>query len=658
MTTERVFEHERAAAYDASSIVIFSGLSAVRRNPSMYVGSTGAEGLHQLVSELVDNAVDECTAGYCRNLSVILHEDGSCTVEDDGRGIPVDSHPRTGKPACEVVLTTLHSGGKFGGVTYRETAGLHGVGLSCVNALSEWLRLDIWRDGAHHRQRFSRGEPVQPLTVGGPSAKRGTRIRFRPDPGIFRDPVLSAEAVERRLAEIAFLHPDLSVGLTDERTGETQVIRNTGGVRGFVEHLNRDETTVHPEPVTVAGRNAEWEFEVAFQWTEGYAEQIRSFVNTVATDQGGSHVDGLRAALASAVTGFAAECGMLDTASGETVTTMDVLEGLCAVLAVRMRDPKFDGQTKKRLQSPEAFQFVRDGAQRGLAARLAADESLGRTVAGRVLDATRARLAARLAGRTARFQQRELKIDYDVYRRQFGIRSRDWHDSCSWITDEGLLAAHAKLYDVEPDSRMLDVCCGSGVVGDAFRGKAGETVGLDITPEMVKLAAQRLDRVRLGTVYDLPFQDGEFDIVVNREVLHLLPRPEQPLAEIHRVLRPGGQFVVGQIMPYSDVDAFWMYRIFKKKQPLLFQMFREQDFRQLLLDAGFVDLRMEEYFLVESIDKWIDTHETTAANRLEIYRLFYEAPLEVRQAHPFEVLPDGSVRDQWRWCVYSARKRG
>jgi len=658
MTTESVFEHERAATYDASSIVIFSGLSAVRRNPSMYVGSTGAEGLHHLLSELVDNAVDECAAGHCRNLSVTLHEDGSCTVEDDGRGVPVDPHPETGQPACEVVLTTLHSGGKFGGATYRETAGLHGVGLSCVNALSEWLWLDIWRDGTHHQQRFSRGEPVQPLTVGGPSAKRGTRIRFQPDPGIFHDPVLSAATVERRLAEIAFLHPDLSVGFTDERTGETRVIHNTGGVRGFVEHLNRDETTVHPEPVTAAGQSAECEFEVAFQWTEGYAEQIRSFVNTVATDQGGAHVDGLRAALASAVTGFATASGILDTASGETVTTMDVLEGLRAVLAVRMRDPKFDGQTKKRLQSPEVFQFVRDGVHRDLAARLAADESLGRMVAGRVLDATRARLAARLAGRTARFQQRELKIDYDVYRRQFGIRSRDWHDSCSWLTDEGLLAAHAELYDIEPGARMLDVCCGSGVVGDAFRGKVGEMVGLDITPEMVKLAAHRLDRVHLGTVYDLPFQDGEFDIVVNREVLHLLPRPEQPLAEIHRVLRPGGQFVVGQIMPYSDVDAFWMYRIFKKKQPLLFQMFREQDFRQLLLDAGFVDLRMEEYFLVESIDKWIDTHETTAANRLEIYRLFYEAPLEVRQVHPFEVLPDGSVRDQWRWCVYSARKRG
>ena len=207
-----------------------------------------------------------------------------------------------------------------------------------------------------------------------------------------------------------------------------------------------------------------------------------------------------------------------------------------------------------------------------------------------------------------------------------------------------------------PDAQLLDVCCGSGVVGHAFKDRVGHTVGLDITPEMVRLASTRLDRVVQGTVYDLPFDDASFDLVVNREVLHLLPAPERPLAEMFRVLRPGGQLVVGQIVPYGAEDAFWMFRVFKKKQPLLFHMFLEEDFRRLLTGAGFADLVMEEYFLWESIDRWIDTHETTPAHRQDIIRLFHDAPAEVRAVHPFEVAPDGSVRDRWRWCIYSLRK--
>jgi DNA gyrase subunit B len=341
---------------------------------------------------------------------------------------------------------------------------------------------------------------------------------------------------------------------------------------------------------------------------------------------------------------------------GERITTVDILEGLTAVIAVRMSGPMFDSQVKRRLQSTAAGLFVHSAVEQALTAAFAADEDLAQRIVSRALDATRARLAARLASRTARFGRRTVEVDYQVYQRQFGIRSRNWHASCSWLTDQGLLNQHAELCDVPPDARMLDVCCGSGVVGAAFTGRVGETVGLDITPEMVRLASTRLGKVHQGTVYDLPFPDASFDLVVNREVLHLLPVPQRPVAEVFRVLRPGGQFIVGQIVPYADEDAYWMFRIFKKKQPLLFQMFREEDFRRLLLDAGFVDLRMEEYLLWESIDQWIDTHETTPAHRQQIYRLFYDAPQEVRAVHPFEVAPDGSVRDQWRWCVYSVRK--
>ncbi|WNV84998.1 methyltransferase domain-containing protein [Umezawaea sp. Da 62-37] len=642
--------------YVAASIVVFSGLEAVRRNPSMYVGSTDADGLHHLVFELVDNAVDEHEAGHCRDVHVTVHDDGSCSVRDDGRGIPTGPHPETGRPACEVVLTTLHSGGKFGGDSYATSAGLHGVGLCCVNALSRWLSLDVWRDGEHVRQDFARGEPAgDPVRVDG-STRRGTLIRFGPDDAVFGEHGFDAATIADRMEEVAFLHPGLSVRFTDERTGREDTFLHLDGVRGLLEHRNRHATVVHPAPIVVADRSGSPAVEIALWWTEGYVEEIWSFVNGVRTKQGGSHVEGLRAGLASAVNRYAADHGMLDTFAGERITTVDILEGLTAAMIVRMDAPRFDGQVKQRLRTPEVAHVLKGVVERALWQALLDDPDLGRRVVARALDATRARLAARLAGRTARHRPRELEIDYTVYQRQFGIRSRNWHDSCSWLTDDGLLARHAALCEVPADTRMLDVCCGSGVVGNAFAGRVGEMIGLDITPEMVRLASDRLDRVDQGTVYDMPYEDGAFGLVVNREVLHLLPQPEKPLAEIFRVLRPGGQFIVGQIVPYADEDAFWMFRIFKKKQPLLFQMFREQDFRSLLLDAGFVDPRMEEYFLWESIDLWIDTHETTPAHRSEIRRLYYDAPAEVRAVHPFEVRSDGSVRDRWRWCVYSLRK--
>lgn len=644
--------------YGPGSIVVLPGLEAVRRRPAMFVGSTGEQGLCHLVFELVDNAVDECEAGFCRHLSVTIHVDGACTVTDDGRGIPTEVHPELGRPACEVVLTTLYSGAKFREGSYWTTAGLHGVGVSCVNALAEELQLEVWRDGRHHRQTFARGVPTSDLQSLGATERRGTRITFRPDPTIFDSGDLSADVVLQRLEEVAFLHPDLTVGFTDERTGHDARLRFDTGVRGFLEHRNRAVRTVHPSPLSITAHLDELVLDAVLQWTDRYAEDIRSFVNTVRTDEGGTHVDGMRLAVADAINRYAAARGLLADVPGGRITSVDILEGLTAIIALRVAEPEFDGQTKRRLQSPAAGTLVREIVEDALLAELEADERLGDKLVRRAVDAARARLAGRLVSRVVPDEQRDLRIDYQAYQRQFGVRSRDWHDSCVWLTDEGLLSAHAELFDGPPEARMLDVCCGSGVVGQAFEGRVGEKVGLDITPEMVRLASERLDQVHRGNVYDLPFDDAEFDLVVNREVLHLLPQPERPVAEIFRVLRPGGRFIVGQIIPYGDEDAFWMFRIFKKKQPLLFQMFRESDFRSLLLDGGFVDLQMREYLLWESIDRWIDTHETTPARRQEIYRLYYEAPAEVRAVHPFEVASDGSVRDQWRWCVFSARKPG
>ena len=261
-----------------------------------------------------------------------------------------------------------------------------------------------------------------------------------------------------------------------------------------------------------------------------------------------------------------------------------------------------------------------------------------------------------MARKKARHTANVEEIDYDTYRTQFGIRSRNWHDSATWIAHDGLLSAHAAMCKVPKTANLLDVCCGSGVVGNAFRGRVATLTGLDITPEMKALSETRLDEVKLGTVFDIPFDDESFEIVVNREFMHLVPYPELMLKQVFRVLKPGGQFIFGQIVPYSPDDAAWMYRIFKKKQPLLHHMFQKDDLVTYLEEAGLSDVETSEYMLWEDIDVWIDTVETTHLHRHEIRELYYNAPADVRRVHPFEVLPDGRIRDQWRWVIYSAFK--
>ena len=277
-------------------------------------------------------------------------------------------------------------------------------------------------------------------------------------------------------------------------------------------------------------------------------------------------------------------------------------------------------------------------------------------IVGRAIEASRARSAARRAGERARYQQVQVRPDPEVYREQFGIRSRNWHASARWLTDGDLLGAHAEAFALPEDSVMLDVCCGSGVVGDAFRGKVSRIVGLDLTPQMVELAKTRLDEVVLGNVYDIPFPDESFDAVCNREVLHLLPHPERPVAEVFRVLKPGGQFVVGQLVPYGPVDAPWFFRVIKKKQPLLYNHLLEEDLARLLQDAGFVDLSVREVLQWEDIDTWIDTWETPLMQRHQIRALYRDAPAAVRAVHPFRIGSTGAIEDCWRWVIFSAFK--
>ena len=645
------------ARYDAGSIQVISGLGAVRQRPAMYIGSTGEGGILHLIGELVQNATDEAIAGYCSTITVTAYQDGSFAVEDDGRGIPVDVHEELGRPACEVVLTTLHSGSKFCEGVYRLAGGLHGVGLACVNALSEWLILDIWRNDFHYRQRFSRGEVVSPVETLERVARTGTRVHFLPDAEIFgADVRLDPRDIIRQLEGRAFLQPGLVIRYENQTNSQSKIFAYSGGTRGLVEHTATGRTRAHRAPLHLVGEREGVHVDVALLWTASYSGEILAYANGVPTPRGGTHVDGLESALRQVMH---RHIGLLPAAGRASIVELsgsDIREGLVAVVSVQLTAPDFDGQAKNELSSSKAAKAVEAVVIEQLGAYLQADLASARAILGRAVDAATARNAARRACERARYHSIDTRVSKDVYREQFGARSSNWHESAKWIADDQLLAAHASLCRVGPSARVLDACCGSGVVGAAFRGRVKSLVGLDLTPEMVRLARGRLDEVREGDVYAMPFPDEDFDLVVNREVLHLLQQPEKPLREIMRVLRPGGQFIVGQMVPHSDVDAPWMFRVVKKKQPLLFNNLTADDLRALLDGAGFVDIQMIEYLQWEDIDRWIDSYETPSANRQEIRDLYLNAPAEVRAVHPFEISASGAIRDSWRWCIFSGFK--
>ena len=397
-----VQEEYSALSYDARSITVLEGLEAVRKRPGMYIGSTGERGLHHLVQEVVDNAVDEALAGYADRIEVTLLADGGVRVFDNGRGIPVDNHPVENRPAVEVVLTTLHAGGKFDGKSYAVSGGLHGVGVSVVNALSSRLEVEVYKDGYVWRQSYAASEPTGPLQKGEPTEQTGTIITFWPDEDIFESTVWSFETLSRRLQEMAFLNRGLLITLTDERpdhiNGEPHVVtyRYEGGIADFVRYLNASKEPVHGSIIEFGDEAEGISAEVAMQWTGSFSESVHTFANTINTAEGGTHEEGFRAALTSIVNRYAREQNLLRE-KDENLTGDDAREGLTAIIHVKLAEPQFEGQTKTKLGNTEAKSFVQKVCNDHLRDWFERNPGEAKAIVIKATQAARARIAARQA---------------------------------------------------------------------------------------------------------------------------------------------------------------------------------------------------------------------------------------------------------------------
>src|SRR5512134_3153849 len=382
--------------YDSSSIRVLEGLEAVRKRPAMYIGSTGVQGLHHLVYEIVDNSIDEALAGHCDQINVTIHIDNSITVVDNGRGIPVDRH-ESGKSAAEVVLTVLHAGGKFDNDSYKVSGGLHGVGVSVVNALSERLDLEIWRNGNVYQQSYERGIPVTELVTAGTTQKRGTKVTFKPDTQIFETTEYSFDTLAQRLRELAFLNGGILITIDDERDGKNHKFQYEGGIVSFVQHLNKNKVVVNDKPIFMKGEKDGIDAEIALQWNDGYTELVFSFANNINTHEGGTHLSGFRAALTRTINAYAVNNNLAKDLKDASISGDDIREGLTGVISVKIPRPQFEGQTKTKLGNTEVKGIVEAIVNDKLGAYLEENPVVARRIIAKAVDAARAREAARKA---------------------------------------------------------------------------------------------------------------------------------------------------------------------------------------------------------------------------------------------------------------------
>jgi DNA gyrase subunit B len=387
---------EGSQDYTAEKIKVLQGLEAVRKRPAMYIGSTSSSGLHHLVYEVVDNSIDEALAGFCNKIEVTIHDDNSITVEDNGRGIPVDIHKEEGRSAAEVVMTTLHSGGKFDSESYQFSGGLHGVGISVVNALSEFLELEIWRDGKVYFQRYEKGQPGSPLEVTGKTKRRGTKIKFRPDGEIFETLDFSFDILSQRLRELSFLNSGLKITVTDERSEKRQEFQYQGGIVSFVEYLNKNKAPIHPKPIHLEAEREGGAIDIALQYNDGYTENLFSFANNINTHDGGTHLVGFKSALTRTINNYAASNNLLKNLK-VSLSGDDTREGLTGVISVKLSNPQFEGQTKAKLGNSEVKGWVEALVNEKLGIYFEENPSVARRIIEKVVDSARAREAARKA---------------------------------------------------------------------------------------------------------------------------------------------------------------------------------------------------------------------------------------------------------------------
>ena len=463
--------------YDASQIQVLEGLEAVRKRPGMYIGSTGESGLHHLVYEIVDNSIDEALAGYCTHIEVEIEEGNIISVTDNGRGIPVDIQEQTGKSALEVVFTVLHAGGKFGGGGYKVSGGLHGVGASVVNALSEWLEVEVHRDGKIHQMKFSRGNITQGIKVIGDTDHTGTHVRFKPDPEMFTETlVYNYDTLHKRMREEAFLNAGLAISITDSRSessGKPEKERSDkmcyeGGIKEFVTFINKNKTPLHEDIIYMSGKKDDILAELAFQYTDTYTESIVSFANNVHTPEGGMHEDGFKRALANAINKYGKKAKILkdnDKVSGE-----DCREGITCIISVKLTDAQFEGQTKAKLGNPEVRTLVNSLVNEGMEQYFDDNPAVGKIILDKALTANRAREAARKARETVR--------------RKTGLESGQMPDKLQDCNEKD--PSLCELYIVEGDS-----AAGSAIQGRDSRFQAI----LAMWGKMLNVEKARLDKV-------------------------------------------------------------------------------------------------------------------------------------------------------------------
>ncbi|WP_434640210.1 DNA topoisomerase (ATP-hydrolyzing) subunit B [Thermoanaerobacterium thermosaccharolyticum] len=455
--------------YGASQIQILEGLEAVRKRPGMYIGSTSSRGLHHLVYEIVDNSIDEALAGYCKNIDVVIHKDNSVSVIDDGRGIPTDIHPQTGKSGVEVALTVLHAGGKFNNDVYKVSGGLHGVGLSVVNALSKRLEVIVKQNGKVYEQKYERGVPKSDLKIIGDTDETGTTITFAPDDEIFETLEYDYDILSQRLRELSFLNKGVRIRLMDERDGKEDVFHYEGGIVEFVKYLNRNKEVLHPEPIYMESKSDTYEVEVAMQYNDSYTENIFSFANNIDTREGGTHLIGFKAALTKVINDYARKFNIIKD-NDKNLQGEDVREGLTAIISVKLMNPQFEGQTKTKLGNSEMRSIVDSVVTEKLTAFMEENPSLSKVILEKATSAARAREAARKA--------RELT------RRKSALESTSLPGKLADCSEKD--ASKCELYLVEGDSAG-----GSAKMGRDSRYQAI----LPLRGKILNVEKARLDRI-------------------------------------------------------------------------------------------------------------------------------------------------------------------